>query len=102
MNKIPRRVRSLERRFDQILTILYFGSLRQRELKEIIGISQSWMSELLAEMEKQGLIYREPAGKTNIVKITEKGKKCILRSTRSSIEDIKSLINKMLGQSRTI
>ena len=75
MNKIPRRVRSLERRFYQILTILYFGASWQTELKKMMGVSRSWMSEILAEMEKQGLIYREPAGKTNIVKITEKGKK---------------------------
>ena len=38
----------------------FHGSMTQRQLREHIGIQQSSLSELVAKMEAQGLIFRTP------------------------------------------
>ncbi|ARM76460.1 DUF7343 domain-containing protein [Acidianus manzaensis] len=59
---------------DKIISILrQNGSLPQSELVKISGISKSRISELLSDLEKQGVIKRQViAGKNLIVSLNEK------------------------------
>ena len=63
-----------KKRYHQILTLLYIRPMKQREIAQKLGLSKSWVSELLSEMEEKKLIERETIGRANIVRITERGK----------------------------
>ncbi|MCD6341808.1 MAG: helix-turn-helix domain-containing protein, partial [Thaumarchaeota archaeon] len=48
------------------------------KLAEEIGVSQQTVSRTLIELEKQGLVERSGAGRTWIIKLTERGLKGLL------------------------
>lgn len=82
-----------KRRYYQILTLLYLGITHQSRLTKIMRLSKAWISELLSNMERDGLIKRINIGSTNIVAISKKGKELIARyHVGWSLESIKLLI----------
>ena len=77
MGRGPRQGLAVRPGQNKILKILEKnGTMRQRDLKEQLGISAASLTELLHKLESAGLITRTPSasnGRENMVDITEAG-----------------------------
>lgn len=83
-------------RFRQILVRLYVEPQPQSKLREALGISKSWLSELLTEMIKRGLVGRRESFNRTLLFITDKGKKELFRSRLVSKDDVKKILERFL------
>lgn len=77
MGRGPRQGLAVRPGQNKVLKILEeHGTMRQRDLKEQLGISAASLTELLHKLETAGLITRTPSasnGRENMIQITEAG-----------------------------
>lgn len=88
-----------KKRFLQVLALLYFGPMKQKEIVKILGLSKSWVSQLTKELREQNLIEVKEQGRTHILKMTKEGEEFYQKQkaiSRSTVENlVKRLLNKL-------
>lgn len=87
--------RSKEERKRQILALLYLKPQTQSSIKEKLNLSKSWISEIVNEMVKEGLVKKKRVHRGVLLELTDKG----LRALRESVIDpdiMRNVIEKVL------
>jgi len=88
---MPRESR--EKRIREILMCTYLQSpITRRKLRGYLGISKSWLSELVKELLDRELISIKKQNKENVLHITEKGYKLLFRQQGYSETTIVKII----------
>lgn len=100
MSRISGSIRT--ERYYQILTLVYVSPLSQAKIAKILkkaaGIgSRSYVSELLEDMEKEGLINRKQRGNTKVVHITEKGISFVQKNSFVSSNLVRTFVERILS-----
>ncbi|MHA1617345.1 MAG: hypothetical protein ACTSX9_08585 [Candidatus Njordarchaeales archaeon] len=95
-----RRVKRVRRnlRKKQILTLLYFKPLSQKDLSEKLGIRKSWVNELVKELIREGSVepLRRKGSRKILLKITEKGRQELTKPGIVDCYFIKKLVEEVL------
>lgn len=63
--------------FTYLVNIMYHQNISQKELSEVLFVSEASVAQIIKKLEKKGLVYREVSDENkskNVLNLTENGK----------------------------